>query len=62
MVYADHMHVRILVWNTLSNLYGLDRGITAERVSLCVVLVIVSLNCSRHIYHRLLSSSGDTVD
>ena len=42
MVYVAHMPVRLLLWNTLSTLYRLARSIISERVSLCVVFVIVS--------------------
>ena len=62
MLSVAHMNVIILVWNTLSDFYRLARGITAERVILCVVLEIFSLSCSRPICHRSLSSSGDTVE
>ena len=62
MVSVAHMTVRLLIWNTMSALYCLDRGITAERVSLGFVLAIVSLACLRPICHRSLSSSGDAVE
>ena len=62
MVFVAHMPVSLLVWNTLSALFRLDRGITAEQVSLCVVLEIVSLTFSRPICHHSLSYSGDTVE
>ena len=62
MVSVDHMPVSLLVWNTVSAFYCLARGITAEGGSICVVLAIVYLSCSRSICHRSLSSSGDTVE
>ena len=46
MVSVAHMHVSLLVWNTLSALYRLAMGITAEQVSLCVFWRIVYLSCS----------------
>ena len=45
MVSMAHMPVRFFVWITLPTLYRLDMGITAEGVSLCVVLAILSLVC-----------------
>ena len=62
MVSVVHMPVSLLVWNTLSNLYWLARVITADQVSICVVLENVSLACLNPIYHHPLSSSGDTVE
>ena len=62
MVSVPHMHVSLLVWNTLSDLYLLNRGVIYEQVSLCIVLVIVSIACLRPIFHRSLSSWGDTVE
>ena len=62
MVYLSHMHVSILVWNTLSVLYFLDRRINAQRLSLYIVLYIASHACLVPIYHRPLSSSGDTLE
>ena len=62
MVSVAHMPVSLLVCNTLSALFCLARGITAEQVSLCVILGIVSLTCSILIYHRSLISSDDMVE
>ena len=62
MFYVAHMHVRLLVCNTLSTLYRLAREIAAERLSLCVVLVIVYISCSIPICYLSLSSSGNTVE
>ena len=62
MVSVSHMPVRLLVWNDLSAFYCLARGIKDERVSLYVVLVIVSHACLRPICHRSLNFTGDTVE
>ena len=62
MVHVDHMPVIFLVWNTMYALYHLARGITADRVSLCVVLAILYLACWRTICHRSLKYSDDTVE
>ena len=62
IVSVAHMPVILLVWNTLYALYRLIRGITDEQVSLCVVLDIVSLACSRPICHHSLSSPGEMVE
>ena len=45
-VSMDHMPVRILVLNMISDLYRIARGIKAEQVSLCVVFDIFSPDCS----------------
>ena len=62
MVSMAHIPVRLLVWNTMSALYRLYRGITAEQVSLCVVLEILYLACLIPIFHLSLISSIDTVE
>ena len=62
MVSVAHIPVSLLVCNTLYDLYRFTRVITADRVSLCVVLEIVSLDCFSLICHRSLNYSGDTVE
>ena len=62
MVSVAHMYVSLLVCNNMYALYWLTSGITADRVSICVVLDMVSIACSIPIYHCSLSSFGDTFE
>ena len=57
-----HMLTCRFVWNTLSALYCLEKGITSKKVSLWLVLDSVALACLIPIYHCLLISSGDTIE
>ena len=62
VVSVSHMPMSCLVWNTLSALYCLARGINDDQVNLCVVLDSVYFSCYILIFHRSLSSPDDTVE